>query len=383
MANLRVGTGITFDGATGNINVMGIGTVRGDLSVTGSMGDISVTKVTVGSAVTINNNGNLAISGIVTASHFQTRSTYDIDYLLVAGGGQGGDQHGGGGGAGGLFNSCKGEMSGGGQSALEPLTVAKGTVLTITIGAGSGNSHPGTGADGADGADSSIARNDGGSTLTVSGGGGGAGHADGGATGRGGGSSGGSGLTGSSGGSTVGQGFDGGDNPGNGYASWPNNGAGGGGAGGPGGNPAMNSRLTDNNYGNFGGEGVYSSITGAVVGYAGGGGGGSHSPHDRSSGIAQRGDPRSGHQVNIGRFYGGADGGLGNSGGGSDGTANTGGGGGGSGGANLTCGGGGSGVCILRMPTVNYSGTTTGSPTVTTVRDDTVVKFTGSGTYTA
>ena len=145
----------------------------------------------------------------------------------------------------------------------------------------------------------------------------------------------------------------------------------------------MNSRLTDNNFGNFGGEGVYSSITGAVVGYAGGGGGGSHSPHLQSSGIAHRGDPRSGHQINVGRLYGGEDGGLGNSGAGSNATANTGGGGGGSGGANLGCGGGGSGVCILRMPTVNYSGTTTGSPTVTTVRDDTVVKFTASGTYTA
>lgn len=310
-------------------------------------------------------------------------TTYEIDYLLIAGGGQGGDQHGGGGGAGGLFNSRKGEKSGGGQCAREPIHAIVGTVFTITIGAGATSSHPGTGGDGADGSDSSIAGTNSFSTLTVDGGGGGAGHADGGATGRSGGSSGGGGLTGSSGNSTVGQGFDGGDNPGSGYASWPNNGAGGGGAGGPGGNPAMNSRPTDNNYGNFGGEGVYSSITGTVVGYAGGGGGGSHSPHANSSGIAHRGDPRSGHQVNIGKLFGGADGGLGNSQGGDSGTANTGGGGGASGGANLTCGGGGSGVCILRMPTCNYTGTVTGSPTVTTVGSDTVVKFTGSGTYTA
>jgi hypothetical protein len=35
------------------------------------------------------------------------------------------------------------------------------------------------------------------------------------------------------------------------------------------------------------------------------------------------------------------------------------------------------------MLTSDYSGTTSGSPTVTTDGDYTVVKFTGSGTYTA
>jgi hypothetical protein len=48
-----------------------------------------------------------------------------------------------------------------------------------------------------------------------------------------------------------------------------------------------------------------------------------------------------------------------------------------------TTGNGGSGVVILRMPTSNYSGTTTGSPTVTTSGSDTILKFTGSGSYTA
>jgi hypothetical protein len=37
----------------------------------------------------------------------------------------------------------------------------------------------------------------------------------------------------------------------------------------------------------------------------------------------------------------------------------------------------------LRMPTANYSGTTTGSPTVTTDGSFTVIKFTGTGTYTS
>jgi hypothetical protein len=35
------------------------------------------------------------------------------------------------------------------------------------------------------------------------------------------------------------------------------------------------------------------------------------------------------------------------------------------------------------MLTSNYTGTTTGSPTVTTNGSDTILKFTSSGTYTA
>ena len=46
-------------------------------------------------------------------------------------------------------------------------------------------------------------------------------------------------------------------------------------------------------------------------------------------------------------------------------------------------GGGGSGVVILRVPTANYSSTTTGSPTVSTDGSDTVMIFTGTGSYTA
>jgi hypothetical protein len=65
-----------------------------------------------------------------------------------------------------------------------------------------------------------------------------------------------------------------------------------------------------------------------------------------------------------------------------NGTVNTGGGG-GSGNSDTANGGaGGSGVVILRMATANYSGTTTGSPTVTTDGTDTVLVFTGSGSYT-
>jgi hypothetical protein len=34
------------------------------------------------------------------------------------------------------------------------------------------------------------------------------------------------------------------------------------------------------------------------------------------------------------------------------------------------------------VPTANYSGTTTGSPTVTTSGTNTIIKFTGSGSLT-
>ena len=62
MANLRVGTGITFDGATGNFNASGIGTVRGALNATSGLN--------VGTAITMSSNGNFGITGIMTATSF-------------------------------------------------------------------------------------------------------------------------------------------------------------------------------------------------------------------------------------------------------------------------------------------------------------------------
>ena len=50
---------------------------------------------------------------------------------------------------------------------------------------------------------------------------------------------------------------------------------------------------------------------------------------------------------------------------------------------NGTGGNGGSGVVILRLPTSRYSGTTTGSPTVTTSGSNTILTFNASGSYTA
>ena len=62
-------------------------------------------------------------------------------------------------------------------------------------------------------------------------------------------------------------------------------------------------------------------------------------------------------------------------------------GGGGGGGRNFTVGtaggAGGSGVVILSIPTAIYTGTTTGSPTVTTSGSNTILKYTGNGSYTA
>jgi hypothetical protein len=46
-------------------------------------------------------------------------------------------------------------------------------------------------------------------------------------------------------------------------------------------------------------------------------------------------------------------------------------------------GAGGSGVVILSVPTARYTGTTTGSPTVTTSGLNTILTFTSSGSYTA
>ena len=68
---------------------------------------------------------------------------------------------------------------------------------------------------------------------------------------------------------------------------------------------------------------------------------------------------------------------------GTNGSANTGGGGGGKEVGSGTGGAGGKGVVILRMLTANYSGTTTGSPTVTTDGSYKVLQFNGSGSYTA
>jgi len=117
-----------------------------------------------------------------------------------------------------------------------------------------------------------------------------------------------------------------------------------------------------------GGDGRASTITGGSVTYAGGGGGGRYAGGQRPGGS------------------GGGGAGSDNGSVGGDGTANLGGGGGSGTGiypGTRASGDGGKGVVILKVPTDNYSGTTTGSPTVTTSGDYKIIEFTGTGTYTA
>lgn len=252
--------------------------------------------------------------------------SYNADYLVIAGGGGGSS---GGGGAGGMLTGTTELIS--------------GLAYTVTVGAGGAGTGAG-GTRGANGANSVF------NSITAIGGGGGGAN-----TGQQDGASGGSGggggyispsTNGVGGASTSGQGNAGGT------SSIPTTyGSGGGGAG-----EAGN---TDGS--GQGGDGLASSITGSSVTYAGGGGG----IGDLSTSPVLGGTGGGGNGNIDGAYNGGA------------GDANTGGGGGGRG------GNGGSGVVILRILTSLYTGTTTGSPTVTTDGSYTVVKYTSSGSYTA
>ena len=260
-------------------------------------------------------------------------ATYAASYLIVAGGG--GSPIGSGGGAGGLLTGTS--------------TLTLGTVYSVTVGAGGAGAVNVAASSGAD----STALG-----LTAVGGGFGGYYTTSGNGGSGG-SGGGAGSAGSSytgGTGTTGQGNNGGNNS----SASPYPGGGGGGAGAAGGTGSGST-------GGSGGVGLSNSITGSAVFYAGGGGAG---------GTTQ------GSSAGTGGNGGGGNGSS--SGNGNNGTTNTGGGGGGSYNSGFNTGGsGGSGVVILSVPTANYSGTTTGSPTVTTSGSNTIIKFTASGSYTA
>ena len=284
-------------------------------------------------------------------THNPSTAAGTMNYMVLAGGASGAS-NGGGGGAGGLRSSWY--ASGGGAGGEAPLTLSSGT-YTITIGAGGAEvttyQDPGN-----DGTATTISGNA--TVNTVGGGGGGSNNTN---AGRNGGSGGGAGAhpgaayNGGSG--TAGEGFDGGRA---GAVNQPYSGAGGGGTGAVG-EPNSASAA------GAGGNGLALGITGALVNYGGGGGG-------------SGGTPTGGLSGGAGGAGGGGAGGAYNS-TGIAGTVNTGGGGGGSG-DNVGVGGaGGSGKVILRLITSEYSGTTTGSPTVTTVGTETVLTFTGSGTY--
>jgi hypothetical protein len=229
-------------------------------------------------------------------------------------------------GGGGGSNSGTGGGGGGGVVASS-VTLTPGQTYTLILGAGGSSS-------GTSGTNSVFT-----GVLTAIGGGGPS--ASGGSGGGGGGSG------------TAGQGFNGGSNV---------SGAGGGGGGGTTNGfdaTGFSSGGSGTSIGGNGGTGLTSSITGSAITYAGGGGGGKNV-------FAGPGSP-------------GANG----AGGGS--TVNRGGGG---QGATVNPGpspseAGGSGVIILSIPTVSYTGTTTGAPTVSTSGANTILVYTASGSYTA
>jgi hypothetical protein len=271
---------------------------------------------------------------------------YSIDFLVIAGGGGAATM---GGGAGGYRASFNSEASGGGGSSESAVSIVPGSLpaLTITVGAGGGAWVWPSATGATNGSDSVF------STITSTGGGEGGQNGDGAA----GGSGGGGGTSVASG--TTNQGYAGGTSAG-GYNS-----GGGGGAGAVGGDytgPTNGAGTAGS-----GGNGVASTITAGSVTRAGGGAGGAHAYYGQ------------------GAASGGSGGGGGSGGVAGSGSTGSGGGGGNLNGAGNAVGAGGvggSGVVILRMATAQYSGTTTGSPSVATSGDDTILTYNSSGTYT-
>ena len=334
------------------------GTLPTGLSLASATGIISGTE---SSSITENTTYNFTIRATDAQAQYADRAfamtinvSYDIEYLIVAGGGGGAGASGGGGGGGGAGGYRTGSFTG----------IAAGDgVLTVSAGGGGARAATAdTNDQGSDGADSSVT----GSFITditsTGGGGGGGGGApfDSKKNGRDGGSGGGGGHNNSTGGSASPvtspvQGYAGGDES-NGY----NGGGGGGGA------SEVGETAPATTSGGDGGDGLQNDITGTNLYYAGGGGGSSNS----GAGVGGQG----------------GGGNSGTSGDASQGTDGLGGGGGGAYDARWSARGGG-GVVILRMPTADYSGTTSGSPTVTTDGTDTILKWegdsgTGGGSYT-
>lgn len=230
-------------------------------------------------------------------------------------------------GGGGGGNPSHGGGGAGGYVAPATQTLFRG--LTYVIGVGAGGTGASTSTNvGAPGGNSTVAA----LSLTALGGGGGGSQNN--LNGQLGGSGGGgatnfSGATGFGGAASQPTSASGGfGNAGGNATGSTNTGAGGGGAGGAGASSAA---------GGAGGIGLASSITGTSVTRAVGG--------TRSSATA--------------------------------GPANTGNGGGGA------AASGGSGVVIISIPTAFYTGTTTGSPVVTTSGSNTILQFNSSGSYTA
>jgi hypothetical protein len=296
--------------------------------------------------------GWLATSNVYGGATPFINAPYTASYLVTAGGGGGSaGAGGGGGGAGGYLTGT--------------ISLSVGTVYTAVVGGGgAGGVFPASTA-GTNGSNSTFPG------VTTAVGGGSGGNVIGSSGGSGGGASTNStGPNNPGGAGTPGQGFAGGNSSNGGAGSGAGGGGGGSAAVGSNGSPAV---------GGAGGAGTALSITGTPAVYAGGGGGGARGG---TGGIGGPGTPA----VSGGNGANGTPA----SNNGTAGVANTGGGGGAGGyndspGSIGTGGNGGSGVVILSVPTANYSGTTTGSPTISTSGANTIIKWTtaGSGTYTA
>ena len=279
----------------------------------------------------------------------------EMAFLVLGGGGGGGstsDNGGAGGGAGGGLRTSFGTVSGRASSVETNITLSSVT-YTITVGGAGGYSNNAS-STGSSGSSSSIAAS-GLTTITALGGGGG-GSSNNTAGQNGGCGGGGHSSTGNPGTGTAGQGFD---------ASSNSNTEGSGGAG----TGATNSNRN-------GGDGTANEITGTSITYGGGAGGGgalsgSGAGGNGGSGGGGNGQSYTATSANSSGTVG-TDG-LGGGGGGAGGDSRN--------GISMPGSSGGNGVVILRMRTSDYSGTTTGSPTVTTVGDETILKYTGSGTY--
>jgi len=292
---------------------------------------------------TVASSNASGVSPTVASPIFTPTSSY-ISFLLVGGGG--------GGGLGGVASQQPGAGGGGGGGVVVGTSVlTSGTVYSIVVGAG-GSNVSSSNATGGNGSNSSAFN------VVAIGGGGGAGASASG-TGI-------SGNTGGSGGGAAHWNFNGTaagglGQYGQGFAGGSVTATGGGGSGGGGGGAGAAGSAGGVASGGAGGVGVSSAITGTSV-YYGGGGGGAGQNTSSAGGTGGGG---------TGATNGTA----------TSGTTNTGGGGGAAYGN--TSGSGGSGVAIISIPTTSYTATYTGSVTVTTSGSNTILKFTGNGTYTA
>lgn len=365
VTNLRMVKGVAVYTSNFTVSTISLATTQSanqygspSAAITGTQTSLLMSAATSETALTDSSTNNFSVTGSYTWNAATPFLYYTSSYLVVAGGGGGGVNSSSGGGAGGLLSGTR--------------TISKGTSYSVVVGTGGAGGISPTGA--------SVAAGNAGSNSSFAGltaiGGGGSGLY----TGTGGsGGSGGGGQTGGAG--TAGQGNNGGSAvpAGSGASA-----SGGGGAGAVGGVFSGGTFPTTGTSGP-GGVGVVSDLittTQATTNSVGqvfssqvwfaGGGGGSGDFRGSNGGAGGTGGGGAGSKVAGG--VGGA------------GSPASGGGGGGSS-FNSTPqgngGNGGTGVVIISVPTSEYSGTTTGSPTVVTNGANTVMIFKVNGSYTA